>query len=76
MRIALLHINPTAGDLEGNAALIVRDWHRILKHRVTADGACGECGASIPGEFAAFERAFGPRRIPLRLMREDTRSAF
>ena len=59
-----------------NAALIVRDWHRILKHRVTANGACGECGVAIPGVFGTFERAFGPRRIPLRLMREDTRSAF
>jgi len=53
-----------------NAALIVRDWHRILKHCVTADGDCGECGASIPGEFAALERAFGPRRIPIHFMRD------
>ena len=57
------------------ATLVVRDWHRILKYRITAEGACRECGAPIPGEFATFERAFGPRRIPIRLMREATRRA-
>jgi pyruvate formate lyase activating enzyme len=51
------------------AAAIVRDGYRILRYRVTSTGACSECGAAIPGVFAAYEEAFGPRRIPLRLQR-------
>ncbi len=51
--------------------LIVRDWYRIEKYRLTPEGACPDCGASIPGRFEAFEakRQFGPRRIPVRLSR-------
>ena len=59
-----------------SAALIVRDWHRILRYRVTAGGACSECGGPIPGRFAPFEHAFGPRRIPIRLARESVRGAY
>jgi pyruvate formate lyase activating enzyme len=50
----------------GNA-VIVRDWHRILNHRVTPGGACRECGTAIAGHFDEFKKAFGPRRIPVRL---------
>jgi pyruvate formate lyase activating enzyme len=50
----------------GNA-VIVRDWHRILNYRVTEDGRCRECGGRIAGRFERFEKAFGPRRIPVRL---------
>jgi pyruvate formate lyase activating enzyme len=50
----------------GNA-VIVRDWHRILNHRLTDDGHCRECGGAIAGRYARFEKAFGPRRIPVRL---------
>ncbi len=50
----------------GNA-VIVRDWHRILNYRVTPGGACRECGTAIAGAFEAFAKAFGPRRIPVRL---------
>ena len=50
----------------GNA-LIVRDWHRILNYRVTPGGACRECGTAIAGHFGEFNKAFGPRRIPVRL---------
>jgi pyruvate formate lyase activating enzyme len=49
--------------------LIVRDWHRILDYRVTADGHCPECGAGIAGRFGVYEGAFGQRRIPVRLGR-------
>ena len=58
-----------------DAALIVRDWYRILDYRVTAQGACGACGTKIPGVFAPFERAFGPRRIPVRLSRFSSADA-
>ena len=50
----------------GNA-VIVRDWHRILNYRISDDGRCKECGTAIAGHFAEFERAFGPRRMPVRL---------
>ncbi len=45
--------------------LIVRDWHRIEEYRVSADGACPDCGTVLPGRFEAFRRQFGRRRIPL-----------
>jgi pyruvate formate lyase activating enzyme len=50
----------------GNA-VIARDWHRILNYRVTEDGRCKECGGTIAGRFEVFKKAFGPRRIPVRL---------
>jgi pyruvate formate lyase activating enzyme len=50
----------------GNA-VIVRDWHRILNHRVTETGACRECGGALAGRYARFDKPFGPRRIPVRL---------
>jgi pyruvate formate lyase activating enzyme len=49
------------------SAVIVRDWYRILDYRVTEDGRCKECGHAIPGRFQEFKKAFGPRRIPVRL---------
>jgi len=62
-------------DLEGGTtrcpgcgeALIVRDWHEIREYAVTAEGACAHCGTALPGRFAAFERGFGRRRIPVRV---------
>jgi pyruvate formate lyase activating enzyme len=48
-------------------ALIVRDWHRILLYRVAPDGSCLECGTVLPGRFEKFEKAFGSRRIPIRI---------
>jgi pyruvate formate lyase activating enzyme len=48
-------------------AVIVRDWYRILNYRVTAEGACKECGAAVPGRYGAFEKPFGATRIPVRL---------
>ena len=47
------------------AALIVRDWHRILHYQVSADGRCTGCGAAIAGRFQAFNGQFGRRRIPI-----------
>jgi pyruvate formate lyase activating enzyme len=48
-------------------ALIVRDWHRILAYRVSPVGACLDCGTALPGRFEKFSKAFGPRRIPIRI---------
>ena len=50
-----------------NNAVIVRDWHRILNYRLTEAGRCRECGAGIAGRYEKFTKAFGPRRIPVRL---------
>ena len=47
--------------------LVVRDWHRILDYAITPEGACSHCGTAIPGRFERFERAFGPRRVPIRM---------
>jgi pyruvate formate lyase activating enzyme len=50
----------------GNA-LIVRDWYNILDYRVTEDGHCQECSGAIDGRYQHFGKAFGSRRIPVRL---------
>ena len=62
-------------DLEGGStycpgcgsAVIARDWYSILDYRVTGDGRCKQCGGAIAGRFEPFKKAFGPRRIPVRL---------
>ena len=48
-------------------ALIVRDWHEILRYRVTDAGACPDCGTAIAGRFEAYRQDFGRRRIPVRI---------
>ena len=50
-----------------DAALIERDWYRILRHELTDDGHCPHCAASVAGRFSRFDGAFGNRRIPVRL---------
>jgi pyruvate formate lyase activating enzyme len=50
-----------------NEALIVRDWHRILKYEVSEDGRCPHCQTAIAGRFGTYEGAFGNQRIPVRL---------
>ena len=45
--------------------LIVRDWHKILVYRVSAEGCCTGCGTAVAGRFGKFEKPFGPRRIPV-----------
>jgi pyruvate formate lyase activating enzyme len=48
-------------------ALIARDWHQILAYELTPEGACGYCGAPVPGRFERFERQWGRRRVPVRI---------
>ncbi|MCL2658657.1 MAG: AmmeMemoRadiSam system radical SAM enzyme [Betaproteobacteria bacterium] len=48
-------------------SLIVRDWYAILEYRLDPEGRCPECGARQAGRFEAFHKAFGPRRIPIRI---------
>jgi pyruvate formate lyase activating enzyme len=53
------------------SALIVRDWHRIEGYRLTPEGACPDCGTSIPGRFEQFDarRQWGRKRIPVAIAR-------
>jgi pyruvate formate lyase activating enzyme len=48
-------------------ALIVRDWHAILRHDLRDDGSCPHCGTVLAGRFGPREAAFGRRRIPVRV---------
>ena len=52
-----------------HAALVVRDWHRILRYEVTDDGRCPDCTKPVAGRFGRYEGSFGSRRIPVRLAR-------
>jgi pyruvate formate lyase activating enzyme len=52
-----------------HAALVVRDWHRILRYELTDEGGCPHCGTAIAGRFRHYEGSFGARRIPVRLAR-------
>lgn len=45
--------------------LIVRDWYEIKSYRLTADGGCPACGASLAGRFDAAAGHFGRQRIPV-----------
>jgi len=47
--------------------VVVRDWYDIKAYQVSDEGACKSCGARIAGRFQKFSKAFGPRRIPVRL---------
>ena len=51
---------PGCGD-----ALVLRDWHRILAYRISAEGRCIRCASPIAGRFGKFSGAFGPRRVPV-----------
>jgi len=44
------------------AGVIVRDWYEIVRDDLR-DGACGRCGAAIPGRFDAEVGHFGRRRL-------------
>ncbi len=46
-------------------AVVVRDWYVIRSYRVTDDGRCGECGASLPGRYDGPCGNWGARRLPV-----------
>jgi pyruvate formate lyase activating enzyme len=48
-----------------SGVLVVRDWHRILAYRISADGRCSSCGSQVAGRYGHFEQPFGARRIPV-----------
>ncbi len=47
--------------------LIVRDWYEILSYAVTADGGCRHCATPVAGRYAAFERPWGRKRVPVHI---------
>ncbi len=49
--------------------VIVRDWYEIGRYRVTADGACMDCGTALPGVFDGPAGGWGARRLPIRIGR-------
>jgi len=49
------------------ARVIERDWYRIGAYRLTDDGHCSGCGATIPGVFAGPAGAWGGRRQSVRI---------
>ena len=49
------------------ARVIERDWYLLGDYDVTDDGACGRCGAAIPGRFAGPPGDWGPKREPVHL---------
>jgi pyruvate formate lyase activating enzyme len=48
-------------------AVVRRDWYNIKGYHLTDEGACQSCGTAIPGRYQKFSKAFGPKRIPVRL---------
>jgi len=51
------------------AALIERDWYHIRHYDLPSDGRCPHCATPIAGYFQRFGKPFGPRRVPVRLLR-------
>jgi len=51
------------------AALIERDWYNIRHYDLPSNGQCPHCAMPIAGHFARFDKPFGPRRVPVRLVR-------
>ena len=45
----------------------MRDWYEIRGYHLTDDGACSSAARSIAGRYQKFAKAFGPKRIPVRL---------
>ena len=46
---------------------MARDWYDIKGYHLTDGGACKFCGTPVAGRFQKFTKAFGPKRIPVRL---------
>ncbi|MDQ4097447.1 MAG: AmmeMemoRadiSam system radical SAM enzyme [Actinomycetota bacterium] len=50
--------------------LIERDWYALGEYRLTVAGECTACGHRTPGVFDGPPGGWGPRRMPVRLMRQ------
>jgi pyruvate formate lyase activating enzyme len=49
--------------------VVERDWYQLGAWRIDQRGACQNCGTPIPGHFDAAPGQYGPKRMPVRLMR-------
>jgi pyruvate formate lyase activating enzyme len=49
------------------ALLIERDWYRLGRWGLDAQGRCTRCGTALPGVFEAGPGQWGARRMPVRL---------
>jgi pyruvate formate lyase activating enzyme len=47
--------------------LIGRDWYRLTRWNLTADGCCTNCGSTCPGRFDGPPGDWGAKRMPVRL---------
>ena len=62
-------------DVEGDStycpkcheAVIIRDWYKIIKYKLTTDAQCPNCGTKIAGHFDAQAQNFGAKRIPIKI---------
>jgi pyruvate formate lyase activating enzyme len=52
------------------AALVVRDWYRLLDWRLTEDGRCRSCDTPCAGVFAGPPGTWGAKRRPVMLSAE------
>ena len=63
------NVHDPAGETTACAAcgeaLIERDWYEILAYRLTADGRCPSCEASLPGRFGKAVGSWGRRSLPI-----------
>jgi pyruvate formate lyase activating enzyme len=48
--------------------LIERDWHRLQRYELDAQGQCRHCGAAIAGRFGGPAPRLGTRHIPMRVV--------
>jgi pyruvate formate lyase activating enzyme len=68
------NVHDRAGDTTScpscGAEVIVRDWYEILSSNLEG-GACGRCGAPIPGRFGPKVGHFGRRRIRVLMRGEE-----
>ncbi|WP_280154862.1 AmmeMemoRadiSam system radical SAM enzyme [Piscinibacter sp. XHJ-5] len=49
------------------AALVVRDWHEVLRCDLDESGVCPRCATPVAGRFARRASTFGRRRVPVRV---------
>ncbi|MEZ5529390.1 MAG: AmmeMemoRadiSam system radical SAM enzyme [Porticoccaceae bacterium] len=49
--------------------VIERDWYRLGFWGLTPDGHCHACGSTIAGVFDPQPGTWGPKRVPVRLLR-------
>ena len=53
---------PTSGE-----PVVVRDWYDLRQYRLSDDGRCAGCGATIAGRFDGPAGSWGARRLPVHL---------